>query len=136
MGRGRKFRPLPDFALEIIKDGGLLEHIKKMDRKRIMKKNILLLCAIVAIIISVAGCRHRPKPDALSEKINTVCIIVFNGEGHELGSKGTVTGLTGKLLKVTPEWLIITDVSADVNVIATEKYWVPRNAILYIRTQK
>ena len=24
-----KFNPLPDFALEIIKDGGLLEHIKK-----------------------------------------------------------------------------------------------------------
>jgi len=25
-----KFAPLPDFALEIIKDGGLLEHIKKV----------------------------------------------------------------------------------------------------------
>jgi hypothetical protein len=25
-----KFNPLPDFALEIIHDGGLLEHIKKV----------------------------------------------------------------------------------------------------------
>ncbi len=28
-GERIEFRPLPDFALEIIKDGGLLEHIKK-----------------------------------------------------------------------------------------------------------
>ncbi len=28
-GQAIKFNPLPDFALEIIKDGGLLEHIKK-----------------------------------------------------------------------------------------------------------
>jgi 3-isopropylmalate/(R)-2-methylmalate dehydratase small subunit len=28
-GQRIEFRPLPDFALEIIKDGGLLEHIKK-----------------------------------------------------------------------------------------------------------
>ena len=28
-GQKIEFRPLPDFALEIIKDGGLLEHIKK-----------------------------------------------------------------------------------------------------------
>jgi 3-isopropylmalate/(R)-2-methylmalate dehydratase small subunit len=28
-GINRKFSPLPDFALEIIRDGGLLEHIKK-----------------------------------------------------------------------------------------------------------
>ncbi len=28
-GTNIKFNPLPDFALEIIKDGGLLEHIKK-----------------------------------------------------------------------------------------------------------
>jgi len=28
-GKDIKFRPLPDFALEIIRDGGLLEHIKK-----------------------------------------------------------------------------------------------------------
>ena len=28
-GTNIKFAPLPDFALEIIKDGGLLEHIKK-----------------------------------------------------------------------------------------------------------
>ena len=28
-GTDIKFNPLPDFALEIIKDGGLLEHIKK-----------------------------------------------------------------------------------------------------------
>ena len=27
-----KFSPLPDFALEIINDGGLLEHIKKSSR--------------------------------------------------------------------------------------------------------
>jgi 3-isopropylmalate/(R)-2-methylmalate dehydratase small subunit len=26
-----KFKPLPDFAIEIINDGGLLEHIKKKD---------------------------------------------------------------------------------------------------------
>ncbi len=29
-----KFNPLPDFALEIIKDGGLLEHIKKVKRQK------------------------------------------------------------------------------------------------------
>ena len=29
-GQRIEFRPLPDFALEIIKDGGLLEHIKKV----------------------------------------------------------------------------------------------------------
>ncbi|MCD6392537.1 MAG: 3-isopropylmalate dehydratase small subunit [Planctomycetes bacterium] len=28
-GKAIEFRPLPDFAIEIIKDGGLLEHIKK-----------------------------------------------------------------------------------------------------------
>ena len=28
-GIDMRFKPLPDFALEIIKDGGLLEHIKK-----------------------------------------------------------------------------------------------------------
>jgi 3-isopropylmalate/(R)-2-methylmalate dehydratase small subunit len=28
-----KFMPLPDFALEIIKDGGLLEHIKNKQAK-------------------------------------------------------------------------------------------------------
>jgi 3-isopropylmalate/(R)-2-methylmalate dehydratase small subunit len=28
-GKDIKFKPLPDFALEIIKDGGLLEHISK-----------------------------------------------------------------------------------------------------------
>ncbi len=29
-----KFNPLPDFALEIINDGGLLEHIKKVKRQK------------------------------------------------------------------------------------------------------
>jgi 3-isopropylmalate/(R)-2-methylmalate dehydratase small subunit len=29
-GQRIEFRPLPDFALEIIRDGGLLEHIKKI----------------------------------------------------------------------------------------------------------
>jgi 3-isopropylmalate/(R)-2-methylmalate dehydratase small subunit len=29
-----KFQPLPEFALEIIRDGGLLEHIKKVKSKR------------------------------------------------------------------------------------------------------
>ena len=28
-GKSIRFKPLPDFALKIIKDGGLLEHIKK-----------------------------------------------------------------------------------------------------------
>ena len=28
-GKAIEFKPLPDFAIEIIKDGGLLEHIKK-----------------------------------------------------------------------------------------------------------
>jgi len=30
-GQRIEFKPLPDFALEIIRDGGLLEHIKKRD---------------------------------------------------------------------------------------------------------
>lgn len=29
-----KFKPLPDFALEIINDGGLLEHIRKLKSKK------------------------------------------------------------------------------------------------------
>lgn len=32
-GERIEFRPLPDFALEIIKDGGLLEHIKRQKSK-------------------------------------------------------------------------------------------------------
>jgi 3-isopropylmalate/(R)-2-methylmalate dehydratase small subunit len=32
-GQQVKFMPLPDFALEIIRDGGLLEHIKKSNKQ-------------------------------------------------------------------------------------------------------
>ena len=34
-GQKIKFKPLPDFALEIIRDGGLFEHIKKVKIKKI-----------------------------------------------------------------------------------------------------
>jgi hypothetical protein len=107
-----------------------------MYRGEPMKKNVMLLWALAAITVSTVGCKHRPKPDALSEKINTVCTIYFSGMAHEPGSSGAVTGLSGQLLKVTPEWIVLsTNVSHDANNVVMEKYWVPRSAVLYVRTQ-
>lgn len=100
-----------------------------------MRKNILLLCVLIAIAISTAGCRHRPKQDALSGKINMKCAIYFNRVA-DASSSGVTTGVSGKLVKVTPEWIVI-DVLVGSNVKEAHGplLWVPRNSVLYITTE-
>jgi hypothetical protein len=99
-----------------------------------MRKNILLLCILIAIAISTASCRHRPQQDALSEKINMKCAIYFNRVA-DASSSGVTTGLSGKLVKVTSEWIVIDAVESNVKEAHGSLLWVPRNAVLYIKTE-
>ena len=107
-----------------------------------MKKNVLLYCVLVAIAILMVGCRHRPRPDALNEKINSNCTIYFNrvalgGTSANIvpvitdETNGARVSMSGKLLKVTPEWVVI----AVGNVADKKMLWVPRNVVLCISTE-
>lgn len=108
-----------------------------------MKKRVLLNCVLVVIAIAMVGL-YLSRPDALSEKVNSNCTIYFNRDA--LGGtpativpitcdnfNGAQVSLSGKLVKVTSEWIIIETFigNDDKN---KQMYWAPRNVVLLVRT--
>ncbi len=110
-----------------------------------MKKMVLFWCILVAVTVSVVGCKDRPKPDALSEKVNSSCTVHFNraalgGTSSNIVSVGTdgINGskisMSGKLLKVTPDWIVL-EYYQDNNLKMKRNAWVPRSVVLWISTE-
>lgn len=110
-----------------------------------MKKIAVMGVVLLALCFVVSGCKHRHKTDALSEKINSSCTVHFNrtalgGTSSNIVSvrtdnlNGAEISQSGKLLKVTPEWIVLEYyLNNDLKMKRTA--WIPRNVILLVSTE-
>ena len=109
-----------------------------------MKKTIFLCCIIVVITVCVVGCKDRSQKDVLSEKVNSNCTVYFSraalgGTSSNIvpvttdNINGAKISLSGKLIKVTPEWIVL-EYYLDNNLKMKRNAWIPRGVVLFVRT--
>ncbi len=112
-----------------------------------MKLLVVFGIALLGISIFVSGCDDKPyHADALSTKIGySPCWVYFNRQAigeissgldstFNVDSQGLI-GVMGTLKQVTKEWIVL-----EVEVFNTSigkgqmTLWIPRNVVLYVRT--
>jgi hypothetical protein len=110
-------------------------------------KKIVLLCGILAAItVSVVGCKKdQDQPDVLNEKVNSNCTVYFSraalgGTSTNIvpvetnSINGAQVSLSGKLIKVTPEWIVL-EYHPNNNLKMKRNAWIPRGVVLWVRTE-
>ena len=118
---------------------------RKTYRGKTMKKSILFCCMLAAITVCAVGCKDRSQKDVLSEKVNSNCTIYFNraalgGTSPNIvpattdSIDGASISLSGKLIKVTPEWIVL-EYYPDNNIKMKRNAWIPRRVVLFVSTQ-
>jgi hypothetical protein len=110
-----------------------------------MRKLLLCCCIFVTIAAVMVGCRHRPKPDALSERIGSNCTVYFNrsalgGTSATIvpvicdNTNGAQVSMSGKLLKLTFDWIVLEYyLNNDLKMKRTA--WIPRSVVLWVSTE-